>query len=68
MARVQWRTADCAAFLEISPGAWRNYYSRRVPKHNPAPEPDGYYDARTPWWWDTTVKRWHQSRPSVTAA
>jgi hypothetical protein len=42
---------DCAARRGILPSSWRSMVSRRK-----YPQPDGWYDARTPWWWESTVE------------
>jgi hypothetical protein len=44
--------------LGIKGATWRAYVAR-----GQAPEPDGHYDARTPYWTAETVDRWKASRP-----
>jgi hypothetical protein len=44
--------------LGIKGATWRAYVAR-----GQAPEPDGHYDARTPFWSAETVDRWKASRP-----
>lgn len=56
-------TAEAAELAGLSPANWRSWRARGVPKLNPIPEPDGHYDARTPWWWSTTVEQWKSRRP-----
>lgn len=55
--------------LGITPSAWRAYVSkartaRAAGRETPslAPPPDGQYDARTPWWWESTIDEWNASR------
>lgn len=64
MTRRKLTTAEAAALAGVSPENWRGWRSRGVPKHNPVPEPDGHHDARTPWWWSTTVQAWIDNRPA----
>ncbi|MEU8158086.1 hypothetical protein AB0B94_30905 [Micromonospora sp. NPDC048986] len=55
--------------LGISPPTWRGYVSKAkkereagkvLPSH--APEADGKYDDRTPWWWEATIAEYEESR------
>lgn len=55
--------------LQITPAAWRAYVSRARKAHTEgrvtpsmAPLPDGQYDERTPWWWESTIDEWNASR------
>lgn len=45
--------AEIAAKHRIQPSTWRAYVARGL-----APQPDGHYDQRTPWWYATTVDAW----------
>lgn len=63
MTRRKLVTAEAAALAGVSAANWRGWRARGVPRGNPVPPPDGHYDARTPWWWDTTVERWMSNRP-----
>jgi len=51
-----------AALWGIKPGTFRAYRTRKAGAKY-APEPDGWYDKRTPWWWRSTVERWRPTRP-----
>lgn len=55
-------TADVAAILGIAPVTWRGYVSHRKPVGNPAPQPDGHIDARTPYWLRSTIDAWQKQR------
>lgn len=57
-------TAEVADLLGIKPVTWRGYVSHRKPVNNPAPAPDGHFDARTPYWNRSTVEAWRDARPS----
>ncbi|AWB82297.1 hypothetical protein C3B44_07980 [Corynebacterium yudongzhengii] len=49
---------DCAAYLDVSASAWRNYNSQgRTPK------PVTNLGARMPLWDANEVKEWHANRP-----
>lgn len=37
----------------IQPSTWRSYVARGL-----APQPDGHYDKRTPWWYASTIAAW----------
>lgn len=54
---------QAAARARISPETWHAYVSRRMPKGNPAPQPDGHIDDRTPFWYPETVDAWDRLRP-----
>lgn len=43
-------TRQIAAQLGIAPGTWRVRVHREQ-----APQPDGMFDGRTPYWWQTTI-------------
>jgi hypothetical protein len=58
MARRKLTTAEAAERADCQPATWRGYVAR-----GQAPKPDGHHDARTPWWWESTVDRWKASRP-----
>lgn len=58
MARERLTVAQAAGLAGVTPVTWRSYVSR-----GQAPPKDGQYDARTPWWWSTTVQRWIDARP-----
>ncbi len=48
---------EAAALAGIAPGTWRDYVARGY-----APTPDGRLGV-TPWWWESTVRAWLESRP-----
>jgi hypothetical protein len=52
------RSADAAELAGIGLSTWSSYVSRKQ-----APEPDGHYDLRTPWWYRSTIENWKASRP-----
>ncbi|MFI5736188.1 hypothetical protein ACIA49_39100 [Kribbella sp. NPDC051587] len=52
------RSEAIAKRLEISPNTWTSYVSR-----SQAPAPDGYFDGRTPYWFETTIAEYEASRP-----
>lgn len=43
-------TAEAAALCGMKPNSWRSRVSRTM-----APPPDGHHDARTPWWYESTI-------------
>lgn len=58
-----------AARLGITTSAWRGYVSRARKAHaegrvtpSVAPLPDGEYDGRTPWWWESTIAEFQARR------
>ena len=53
--------AQVADLLGIKPGTFRAYRTRKVGRKY-APDPDGHYDERTPWWWRSTIKEWRPDR------
>lgn len=52
------RVADIATRAGITQQTWRSYVSR-----DQAPRPDGWFDRRTPWWWESTITAWLANRP-----
>jgi len=52
------RVVEAAARAGIAPSTWRAYVAREQ-----APAADGQYDARTPWWYESTVDAWMAERP-----
>lgn len=46
-------TAEVAGRIGIKPASWRVRVHRGL-----APEPDDYFDGRTPYWWETTIDRY----------
>lgn len=50
--------AEAAARVGIKPVTWRGYVHA-----GQAPQKDGEYDKRTPWWYASTVDAWNASRP-----
>jgi len=60
MPRVKLNVAQAAAAAGgIKPSTWRAYVAR-----GRAPKPDGFADpCGCPWWWESTVVGWQQSRP-----
>jgi hypothetical protein len=63
----QWLSGRVAAFLNVTPATWNRYWhppaNRPVFVHNPAPQPDDWFDRRTAWWWECTIRRWNAARP-----
>lgn len=51
-------TQGVAEHLDIKASTWRAYVAR-----GQAPQPDGHYDARTPYWLASTIDTWKASRP-----
>ncbi len=43
-------TAEAAELAGMKPASWRGRVAREM-----APKPDGHFDARTPWWLESTV-------------
>jgi hypothetical protein len=63
-------TAQAAERAGVTPATWRKY--RNIAKverdagrdrPNLLPEPDGWHDKRTPWWYESTVDEWIAKRP-----
>ena len=50
-------TREAADLVGVTPASWRSYVSR-----GRAPQPDGRLGI-TPWWRESTVRRWQKSRP-----
>lgn len=48
---------EAAELAGIKPGTWRGRVNRGT-----APKPDGRYDLRTPWWLESTVRRFIAER------
>lgn len=46
-------TSAVAELVGIEPSTFRSYVAR-----GQAPKPDGYIDARTPYWLESTVRSW----------
>jgi len=57
MARTRLTVAQVAERINVATSTWRSYVAR-----DQAPKPDGHFDARTPWWWSSTVDRWNKGR------
>jgi hypothetical protein len=60
---------EVAERLEITPSTWRTYQFKARQAHaegkvtpSTAPLPDGQYDGRTPWWWESTIAEYLKSR------
>lgn len=49
-------TGQVAEQLGIAPGTWRVRVHREQ-----APPADGYFDGRTPYWWQTTIDAYKTS-------
>lgn len=49
-------TSQVAEQLGIAPGTWRVYVHK-----GRAPQADGHFDGRTPYWWQTTVDAYKAS-------
>jgi hypothetical protein len=58
----RWTVAEIAERLSIEPSTWRAYVARKQ-----APEPDGHYDSRTPWWFARTIREWNRDRSGPTS-
>jgi predicted DNA-binding transcriptional regulator AlpA len=58
MARRKLTVPEAAERAGCKPSTWRAYVNR-----GHAPRPDGRYDLRTPWWWESTVDAWKDARP-----
>lgn len=52
------RSAAAAELAGVQVSTWSAYVSRRQ-----APEPDGHYDLRTPWWYRSTIETYLGNRP-----
>jgi hypothetical protein len=52
------RSAAAAELAGVRLSTWSAYVSRRQ-----APQPDGRYDLRTPWWYRSTVENFKATRP-----
>lgn len=50
-------TSEVAEMAGMKPATWRGRLSR-----GDAPKPDGHYDARTPWWYESTVRAFMAAR------
>lgn len=55
--------AQVAEYLGIESSTFRAYVSR-----DQAPAPDGQHDARTPWWWRSSIDAWGETRPRADGA
>lgn len=60
---------QAAERVGVPASTWRSYVSRankarKEGRVTPsmAPEADGEYDGRTPWWWESTIDEWMGSR------
>lgn len=57
---------EAAALAGISRSTWNTYASRRLPVHNPVPEPDEVELDRghaRPRWRESAVRAWMAARP-----
>lgn len=52
------RTDEAAERAGVAPSTWRDYVAR-----DRAPKPDGHYDERSPYWFESTVDDFMQHRP-----
>ena len=52
------RSAAAAELAGVGLSTWSAYVSR-----GQAPEADGHYDLRTPWWYRSSIESWKASRP-----
>lgn len=50
--------AEAANIAGISATSWRSNVSRQR-----APQPDGWHDSRTRWWWESTVRLARSAMP-----
>ena len=57
VACVLLTTREAATLAGVTPASWRSYVSR-----GDAPQPDGRLGV-TPWWRESTIRRWQKSRP-----
>lgn len=71
---VRLTASEAAERAGVATSTWRAYVARARQERaagrdrpNLAPEPDGHYDARTPWWYATTVDAWNRHRPGAGA-
>ena len=55
-------TAQAAERAGVQPATWRSWRQRKLPRGNPVPDPDGWHDARTPWWLKSTIDAWTSRR------
>lgn len=55
-------TGEVARRLGIAPATWRVRVHREQ-----APKPDGMFDGRTPYWWQTTIDAYMASTNGVLA-
>jgi len=67
-------TARAAERAGVTPATWRKYAAlarveRDGGRDRPGllPPPDGHHDARTPWWFESTVDEWMSRRPGAGA-
>lgn len=58
-----------AELLGVGPATWRGYVTRARQAHaagkvtpSVAPLPDGEYDGRTPWWFESTIAEFQSRR------
>ncbi|MEV0287889.1 transposase [Kribbella sp. NPDC050820] len=52
------RTNEAAELAGVKPSTWRDYVA-----DGRAPKPDGRYDERSPYWFESTVDDFKQHRP-----
>lgn len=53
-------TRQCAELVGCTPSVWRVRVHRET-----APPPDGHFDGRTPYWWQTTIDAYRASTNGV---
>lgn len=58
-------TATAARLAGVKPSTWRSWRAQKRPRPVPAPEPDGWFEMRTPWWWESTVTDWVAKRQAA---
>lgn len=62
MKKDRLTTAEITAELGIKPSTWRSYVARGY-----APKPDGHLDARTPYWFRSTIDTHRSTQRKATA-
>jgi hypothetical protein len=61
-------TAAAAKLAGVQPGTWRSWRSTGRPRPEPVPPPDGWYELRTPWWYESTITDWLRKRRSANSS
>lgn len=58
-------TIEAARLVGVSPSTWRSWRARGRPRPEPVPAPDGWFELRTPWWWESTITAWVRRRRPI---